>query len=131
MDGFTLTKQLKEDDFLKAVPVVIHSSLSGSANESHAQRAGANGYVAKFVPDELGREILKMLSTAAPEGVAPPLAAIAAHLRHCVRAGRFLCCGSQWLQRRRDDALPGFNSLQSFVRPAINTRVDRLTQGNL
>jgi two-component system chemotaxis response regulator CheV len=62
MDGFTLTKQLKEDDFLKSVPVVIHSSLSGLANESHAQRAGANGYVAKFVPDELAREVLKMLS---------------------------------------------------------------------
>lgn len=64
MDGFTLTKQLKEDDFLKSVPVVIHSSLSGSANESHAQRSGANGYVAKFVPDELAREVLKMLGTA-------------------------------------------------------------------
>jgi two-component system chemotaxis response regulator CheV len=65
MDGFTLTKQMKEDDFLKSVPVVIHSSLSGSANESHAKRAGANSYVAKFVPDELSREIQKTLSSGA------------------------------------------------------------------
>lgn len=62
MDGFTLTRQLKEDDLLKAVPVVIHSSLSGSANESHAKRVGADGFVAKFVPDELIREVAKALS---------------------------------------------------------------------
>jgi two-component system, chemotaxis family, chemotaxis protein CheV len=62
MDGFTLTRKLKEDDLLKSVPVVIHSSLSGSANESHAKRVGADGFVAKFVPDELAREIVKALS---------------------------------------------------------------------
>lgn len=62
MDGFTLTRQLKEDDVLKAVPLVIHSSLSGAANESHAKRVGADGYIAKFVPTELMREIVKALS---------------------------------------------------------------------
>src|ERR1700678_1467054 len=60
MDGFTLTRQIKEDDVLKSVPVVIHSSLSGSANESHAKSVGADGYVAKFVPDELAREVSKI-----------------------------------------------------------------------
>ena len=50
MDGFTLTRRIKGDDLLNTVPVVIHSSLSGSANESHAKRVGANGFVAKFVP---------------------------------------------------------------------------------
>jgi two-component system chemotaxis response regulator CheV len=64
MDGFTLTRQLKEDDLLKTVPVVIHSSLSGSANESHARRVGADGFVAKFVPDELIREVVKALALA-------------------------------------------------------------------
>ena len=63
MDGFTLTRQMKEDDMLSGVPVVIHSSLSGSANESHANRVGADGYVAKFVPDELAREVVKILGT--------------------------------------------------------------------
>ena len=63
MDGFTLTRQVKEDDLLKTVPVVIHSSLSGSANESHAKRVGADGFVAKFVPDELVREVSKALSS--------------------------------------------------------------------
>jgi two-component system chemotaxis response regulator CheV len=63
MDGFTLTRQIKQDDSLKSVPVVIHSSLSGSANESHASSVGANGYVAKFVPDELAREVKRVLVT--------------------------------------------------------------------
>jgi two-component system chemotaxis response regulator CheV len=63
MDGFTLTRQMKSDDLLKTIPVVIHSSLSGSANESHANRVGANGYVAKFVPDELAREVQKVLTS--------------------------------------------------------------------
>ena len=65
MDGFTLTRQMKEDDVLTSVPVVIHSSLSGSANESHANRVGADGYVAKFVPDELAREVVKVLGAPA------------------------------------------------------------------
>ena len=62
MDGFTLTRSIKEDDTLKAIPVVIHSSLSGSANESHASSVGANGYVAKFVPEELAREVSKAVN---------------------------------------------------------------------
>jgi two-component system, chemotaxis family, chemotaxis protein CheV len=65
MDGFTLTRRMKEDDVLKTVPVVIHSSLSGSANESHANRVGADGYIAKFVPDELSREVVKALAVPA------------------------------------------------------------------
>jgi len=64
MDGFTLTRHVKEDDVLKSVPVVIHSSLSGSANESHAKSVGADGFVAKFVPDELIREVSKALPLA-------------------------------------------------------------------
>lgn len=62
MDGFTLTRQLKEDELLKCIPVVIHSSLSGSANESHARKVNADGFVAKFVADELVREVVKALA---------------------------------------------------------------------
>ncbi len=63
MDGFTLARHLKEDEVLKNVPVVIHSSLSGSANESHARRVGADGFVVKFVPEELIREVARALAT--------------------------------------------------------------------
>ena len=33
MDGFSLTRNIKQDARLSDLPVVIHSSLSGSANE--------------------------------------------------------------------------------------------------
>lgn len=53
MDGFTLTRNIKRDDFLKKLPVIIHSSLSGSANEDHVRKVGADAYVAKFEVNEL------------------------------------------------------------------------------
>ncbi len=65
MDGFTLTRNIKSDATLKKIPVVIHSSLSGSANEDHVRKVGANGYVAKFDVKELSMVIHKALEDAA------------------------------------------------------------------
>lgn len=53
MDGFTLTRRIKAEPSLAAIPVVIHSSLSGSANEEHVRKVGATAYVSKFVAAEL------------------------------------------------------------------------------
>jgi len=64
MDGFTLTRNIKTDITLKQIPVVIHSSLSGSANEDHVRKVGANGYVAKFDVKELSEVITKALADA-------------------------------------------------------------------
>ncbi|MBV4366121.1 chemotaxis protein [Erwinia sp. BNK-24-b] len=64
MDGFTLTRNIKGDLGLKNIPVVIHSSLSGSANEDHVRKVGANGYVAKFEINELSAVIHKVLEEA-------------------------------------------------------------------
>ncbi|WP_050465455.1 chemotaxis protein [Herbaspirillum autotrophicum] len=61
MDGFTLTRNIKADDFMKAIPVVIHSSLSGAANEDHVKNVGADAYVSKFVAEELAATIRKVL----------------------------------------------------------------------
>ena len=65
MDGFTLTLNIKRDEFLKNIPVIIHSSLSGSANEDHVRRVGADGYVAKFEINELEAAIHKALDAKA------------------------------------------------------------------
>lgn len=62
MDGFTLTRNIKQDLRFKAIPVIIHSSLTGSTNESHVKSVGADAYIAKFVADELAatiRDVLK------------------------------------------------------------------------
>ena len=61
MDGFTLTKSIKADERFKNIPVVIHSSLTGQANEDHARNVGAEGYVAKFVAEELGSAIQRVI----------------------------------------------------------------------
>lgn len=57
MDGFTLTRLVKQNPRFKSIPVVIHSSLSGAANEELVRRTGADGYVAKFVAKDLGAAI--------------------------------------------------------------------------
>ena len=61
MDGFTLTRNVKQDPRFKKIPVIIHSSLSGSTNEAHVRSVGADGYVAKFVAEELATAIRKVL----------------------------------------------------------------------
>jgi len=61
MDGFTLTRKIKQDERFKNLPVIIHSSLSGSTNEEHIKSVGADAYVAKFVAEELAAAIRKVL----------------------------------------------------------------------
>ena len=61
MDGFTLTRNIKQDARFSGLPVVIHSSLSGSANEDHVRSVGADGYVAKFVAEGLAETIRRVL----------------------------------------------------------------------
>jgi two-component system chemotaxis response regulator CheV len=62
MDGFTLTKLVKQDSRFKGIPVVIHSSLTGTTNENHVKAVGADGYVAKFSPRELAATLRRVLS---------------------------------------------------------------------
>ncbi len=63
MDGFTLTRNIKQDPRFNTIPVVIHSSLTGSANEAHVKKVGADAYVAKFVAEDLARALRKALGT--------------------------------------------------------------------
>ena len=61
MDGFTLTRNINQHPRFKSIPVVIHSSLTGSTNEAHVQSVGADAYVAKFVASELASALRKVL----------------------------------------------------------------------
>ncbi|MTH46428.1 chemotaxis protein [Intestinirhabdus alba] len=72
MDGFTLTRKIKSDERLKKLPVVIHSSLSGSANEDHVRKVQADGYVAKFEINELSSVIQEVMDRAA-KNISGPL----------------------------------------------------------
>ncbi|MCC4798967.1 chemotaxis protein CheW [Enterovibrio norvegicus] len=58
MDGYTLTTEIKKDPSLKDIHVVLHSSLSGVFNEAMVQRVGADAFIPKFDPDELGEAVM-------------------------------------------------------------------------
>lgn len=62
MDGFTLTRNIKQDGRYKDLPVIIHSSLTGTTNEGHVKSVGADAYIAKFDAEELSGTIRQVLS---------------------------------------------------------------------
>ena len=66
MDGFMLTRRIRADAQLRDIPVVIHSSLTGTANEAHVKNAGASAYIPKFSPGELGEVLRKTLAESRP-----------------------------------------------------------------
>ncbi len=61
MDGFTLTRNIKQDGRYKNLPVIIHSSLTGTTNEGHVKSVGADAYIAKFDAEELSATIRQVL----------------------------------------------------------------------
>jgi len=61
MDGFTLTRNIKKTARFANLPVVIHSSLSGTTNEEHVKNVGADAYVAKFSAEDLSTTLRRVL----------------------------------------------------------------------
>jgi len=61
MDGYVLTKKIKNDPILCDLPVLMHSSLSADANVSMGKTVGADIYVAKFSSKELS-DAVKLLN---------------------------------------------------------------------
>ncbi|MBK5971033.1 MULTISPECIES: chemotaxis protein [Thiorhodovibrio] len=59
MDGYTLTRKIRESPHLRHLNVILHSSLSGQFNADLVKRAGADHFLPKFDPDELAAAILK------------------------------------------------------------------------
>jgi len=59
MDGYTLCSRLRSDERLAKLPIILHTSLSGSFNQAMIERVGANGFLPKFQPNELATAVLK------------------------------------------------------------------------
>ena len=62
MDGYTLTAEVRRHPDLKNLYVILHSSLSGVFNQAMVERVGANAFIAKFNPDELGNAVKAALT---------------------------------------------------------------------
>lgn len=66
MDGYVLTKLIKNDPRFSDIPVIMHSSLSAEANKALGKGVGADDYVAKFEPLELSGKLVEMLTKHKP-----------------------------------------------------------------
>jgi two-component system chemotaxis response regulator CheV len=67
MDGYALTRAIREDERLRNLHIILHTSLSGGFNESMTEQVGANRFIAKFDADELAQGVLDGLA-AGPDG---------------------------------------------------------------
>lgn len=61
MDGYTLTKNIKEHPVLGSLKVMLHSSLSGAFNESMVKKVGADDFIAKYDATDLASRVLRHL----------------------------------------------------------------------
>ena len=61
MDGYALTRAIRETPALRELKVVLHSSISGLFNESMVREVNADRFVAKFQPDVLAKTVLELM----------------------------------------------------------------------
>ncbi len=61
MDGYTLTAEIKSQERLNQMPVILHTSLSGVFNNAMVEKVGAEDFIPKFHPDELATAVKKWL----------------------------------------------------------------------
>ncbi|MBS4096397.1 MAG: chemotaxis protein CheV [Sulfuricella sp.] len=62
MDGYVLTKNIKSDPRFAGIPVLMHSSLSSTANEKLGRAVGVDEYVPKFEPQKLADILTRLLA---------------------------------------------------------------------
>lgn len=61
MDGYMLTRKVKEDRRFANIPVLMHSSLSSSSNQQLGKAVGVDEYVSKFEPQKLAQTLTRLL----------------------------------------------------------------------
>jgi len=61
MDGYTLTAEVKGNDKMSKMPIILHTSLSGVFNNAMVEKVGAEDFIPKFHPDELATAVKKWL----------------------------------------------------------------------
>lgn len=61
MDGYTLTAEVKGNERMANMPVILHTSLSGVFNHAMVKKVGAEDFIPKFQPDELAKSVKKWL----------------------------------------------------------------------
>jgi two-component system chemotaxis response regulator CheV len=62
VDGYTLTAMIREDERMDKFHIVLHTSLSGGFNVSMVKKVGANGFLAKFNPNDLANAVIERIN---------------------------------------------------------------------
>jgi two-component system chemotaxis response regulator CheV len=62
MDGYTLTAEVKSNERMAKMPIILHTSLSGVFNNAMVEKVGAEDFIPKFHPDELATAVKKWLN---------------------------------------------------------------------
>ncbi len=62
MDGYMLTRKIKEDKRFAGIPVLMHSSLSSTSNQQLGKTVGVDEYVPKFEPQKLSQTLARLLA---------------------------------------------------------------------
>ncbi|GFZ86507.1 chemotaxis protein [Dyella caseinilytica] len=62
LDGYALTRAIRDTPALRSLKVVLHSSLSGVFNEALVRDVGADRFIAKFQPDLLAKTVLELMA---------------------------------------------------------------------
>ncbi|THB64154.1 MAG: chemotaxis protein CheV [Gammaproteobacteria bacterium] len=63
MDGYTLTTEIRNDERLKHLYVLLHTSLSGVFNQDMIKTVGANEFIAKFNADDLADAVMQRIKS--------------------------------------------------------------------
>lgn len=61
MDGYTFTTEVRADERLNHLYIILHTSMSGVFNQSMVDKVGANKFIAKFEPDALALAVMEAL----------------------------------------------------------------------
>lgn len=62
MDGYSLTRRVRNDPALNGLYVLLHTSMSGDFNRSMVEGVGADAFIPKFQPDTLAEAILQRVA---------------------------------------------------------------------
>jgi len=61
MDGYMLTTEIRRDTELKDTFIILHTSLSGNFNKAMVEKVGCNGFLSKFAPEAMAKEVQRLM----------------------------------------------------------------------
>ena len=62
MDGYMLTRRVKEDRRFDGIPVMMHSSLSTEENIRLGEKVGVDAYIPKLKPQEFSEQLDRLIN---------------------------------------------------------------------